>query len=305
MKTYQDKSSQLYQGLPFMKIRGEAVTFPCVAEIKFDGEFQYLISQGKKVYLVNKEEHGRIRTDMPVTNIDIPDNSVFLAELIYGKGNLNFYDFLRHKLSEDLNLAVFGCLRIEGQDIWKDYTYAQARQVLEQQKFYNGKVVLVPRFVAYNQTQLDDYYNRVIAQGFEGIVIKDPLSKYIDGETGRWVKRKFETENDLVICGFESGSKRAKTLSVLVGHRLDGKIVPITHVGGGFKAEQKDALLKVLQANVTHREGAEYMVNPTIVVKVKHYGAIRDENGIIHSLRHPQFQGFRPDKAIEEVDTLK
>jgi len=305
MKTYQDKSSQLYDGLPFMEIEGEHIPFPCIAEVKLDGEFQYVVKKQGQIYLVNKKEHGRIRTDMPVTNsIDIPDDSVLLAELVYGAGT-NFYDFLSHKLDPDLNLAVFGCLKYDGQEIWKTNDYLAARKLLESQTFYNKKVSLVPKAICRNQQELDSFYNLVVGKGYEGIVIKDPLSKYIDGQTGRWAKRKFMADNDFVILGYQSGTKRAKNLSILVGHQVDGRLKRLTYVGGGFKLHEKDALLGALKTITTGHSGDEYYVQPKIVVTVKHYGVIRNADGTVNSLRHPQFKCIRFDKTPFQVDTIK
>jgi ATP-dependent DNA ligase len=308
MRTFQDKNSPLYEGLPFQEIegdygRGDSVAFPHVLEPKADGEFQYLINVEGQTYLVNKREHGRIRKDMPVTNITIPENSVFTAELVSGAGT-NFYDFLRQKLSPDNNLIVFGCLRYQGEDIWKTHNYVDTRRLLEQQTFYNEKVALVPRFIANNQAELDKYYQGIVGQGYEGIVIKNPLSRYVDGATYDWVKRKYQADNDFAICGFQTNTKQVKTLSILVGHMLNGVITPLTHVGGGFKATEKDALLQKLIPYVKKKEGDDYLVEPSIVITVKHSGIIRDATGKANSLRHPQFKCFRPDKLVTQVDTI-
>jgi len=305
MRTWQDKNSDLYDSLVFMEIEGEHIPFPCVAEPKLDGEFQYIIKRKGQVYLANKKEHGRLRTDMPVTNsIDFPDDSVFLGELVYGAGT-NFYDFLSHKLDSDLNLALFGCLRYDGNDVWKHNDYLATRKLLESQTFYNKKVSLIPRAICRNQQELDAFYNRVVGQGFEGIVIKDPLSKYIDGSTGRWAKRKFMADNDFVIMGYQSGTRRAKNLSILVGHRVDGRIQRLTYVGGGFKLYEKDALLGALKTITTGHNGDEYYVQAKIVVTVKHYGVIRNADGGVNSLRHPQFKCVRFDKTVMQIDTIK
>jgi DNA ligase-1 len=242
---------------------------------------------------------------MPVTNsIDIPDDSVLLAELVYG-GGTNFYEFLSHKLDPDLNLAVFGCLRYDGQEIWKTNDYLATRKLLESQTFYDKKVSLIPKAICRNQQELDSFYNLVVGKGYEGIVIKDPLSKYIDGQTGRWAKRKFVADNDFVIIGYQSGTKRAKNLSILVGHQVDGRIKRLTYVGGGFKLHEKDALLGALKTITTGHSGDEYYVQPKIVVTVKHYGVIRNADGTVNSLRHPQFKCIRFDKTPFQVDTIK
>jgi len=293
-------------GLPFMEIEGEYIPFPCVAEVKLDGEFQYVIKKHGKLYLANKPEHGRIRTDMPALgSIDIPDDSVLLGELVWGAGS-NFYDFMRHKLEPDLNLAIFGCLRYDGEDIWQTHNYIDTRKLLEEQTFWNSNVAIAPRMVCRSQDELDRYFQKVVSQGFEGIVIKDPLAKYTNGVTGRWAKRKYTADSDLVIIGFQSGSKKAKTLSIWVGHMVDGKIEPLTHVGGGFGVNTvtKESMLKILEGMVTGKTGDDYHVEPRIVVTVKHYGAIRNADGSVSSLRHPQFKCIRLDKTAEQIDTI-
>jgi len=305
MKTYQDRCNPIYADVPFMEIRGLYIPFPNIVEPKYDGEFAYLVKKNGVTFLANKKEYGRIRTDLAVTNsIDIPEDSIFTAELIWGRGT-NFYDFLRHKLSDDFNLAVFGCLKYAGEDVWKQNDYIETRKLLESQTFYNKKVLLAPKVICHNKQELDGYFHLVTAQGYEGIVIKDPLSKFVDGETGRWAKWKHQADNDFAIIGFQSGSKRAKTLSVLVGYRLDGKIQRLTYVGGGFKIDEKEAILAVLKTIISGHSGDEYYVEPKIVITVQHYGIIRNEDGTINSLRHPQFKCVRFDKTVEQIDELK
>jgi len=305
MKTWMNKLDPLYEGLPFMEIEGEMISYPCVAEVKLDGEFQYIIKRNGIVYLANKREHGRIRTDMPVTNIDIPDNSVFLGELVWGAGK-DFYDFARHKLDPDCNLGIYGCIKYAGKQLWGKATYTETRQLLESLKFYTDKVVLVPAVEIHDTQELEDFFKQVVASGYEGLVIKQLDSKYINGKSYHWAKKKFQTEADLVICGYQTGTKRAKNLTVLVGHLVDGEIKPLTHVGGGFKYEEKMELLSALQGCPSiGKLKDDVLVEPKIVIKVIYNGVIYNPDGSINSLRHPRFDRFRFDKAVKEIDTIK
>jgi len=292
-----------------MEIEGEGFTYPCRVEIKLDGEFSYVIKKEGKLYLANKKEHGRIRVEMPVLNeieSKIPDDSVFLAELVWGGGK-DFYDFARHKLDPNCSLGFFSCLEYAGRQLWNNLTYTATRNFLEQLKFYTPNAVLIPSVIVADQQELDDLYQIVIDGGYEGIITKTPESKYINGITYEWTKRKFETEGDFVIIGFQSGTKRAKTLSILVGHRVNGEIVPLSYVGGGFgsKTVMKETMLTVLNGMVTGHKGDEVYVDQKIVVEVKYNGVIRNEDGSVNSLRHPQFKGIRLDKSIDGVDTVK
>jgi len=309
MRTWQDKNSPLYEGLPFMEIEGEGFTFPCRAEIKLDGEFSYVIKKEGKLYLANKKEHGRMRSEMPVLNEiedKIPDDSVFLAELVWGKGS-DFYEFARHKLDPSCSLGFYDCLRYQGKQLWGKLTYSMTRDFLEQLKFYTPNAVLIPSVIVADQQELDDLYQIVVDGGYEGIVAKTPNSKYINGTTYEWTKRKYETEGDFVVIGYQSGTKRAKTLSILVGHRVNGDIVPLSYVGGGFgsKTVMKETMLTVLSGMVTGHKGDETHVEPKLVVKVKYNGVIRNPDGSINSLRHPQFRDIRLDKTVEHIDTVK
>lgn len=309
MKTYQDKNSPLYEGLPFMEIEGQGFTFPCRAEIKLDGEFQYVIKRKGKLYLANKPEHGRIRTDMPVLNEiedKIPDDSVFLAELVWGRGD-DFYAFARHKLDPNCSLGFFGCVRFAGKQIWNDWTYVATRDLLEQQKFYTPNAVLIPSVIVANEQELDDLYEIIVNGGYEGLIAKTPESKYTNKVTYEWTKRKYETEGDFVIMGYQSGTKRAKMLSVLVGHLVDGVVVPLSYVGGGFGIDTvpKETMLTVLQGIVTGNKGDEIYVEQKLVVEIKYSGVIRKEDGSVNSLRHPQFKCVRMDKSVEHIDTVE
>jgi ATP-dependent DNA ligase len=301
MKTWQDKNSSLYANLPFMEIAGNHIIYPCIAEIKFNGEFQYLINDGTGTYLVNKREYGRIRTDMKVTNIKIPEHSVFCGELIYGDGKV-FQDFQRHKLTDDLKLVIFQVLKLNKQEIWKVANYTDQRKILEKQIFYNNDVFLVPNFKITNRNQFDDIFDRIVTkQGYEGLVTKDPLSPYINGETGRWYKEKFKGYANLAIMGF----KVIKDISLLLGHQVNGQLVPICHCGGGMKDDEKETFLRVLRPLAIDKVGQDYMVKPKIVIRIKHGGVIRDANGNVSSLTSPQFEEVLVDKTLKEVDNIK
>lgn len=308
MRTWLDKNNPLYivggAPLPFMKLRGDKYEFPCAAEVKFDGEFQYVVKNGGDVHLINKQIHGRCRTDMPVTKIDIPDDTVLLGELIWHVGR-DFQVFSRHKLDEQCNLIVFDVLRWGGQDFSHE-PYYKRRKHLTAQTFYTNKVMLNPMRLVYNKTDLDTFFDEVTGKDFEGLCIKHLTSKYYDGASREWAKKKFETDHDLAIIGFQSGTRRAKVLSVWLGYRKNGGLTPIAHCGNGLTDVNKNKLLALLQLDVIGKQKDDFLVTPKYVAKVKHNGTIYDENGDVSSIRMPRFIGDVPrlDKGLHEVDTL-
>jgi DNA ligase-1 len=155
-----------------------------------------------------------------------------------------------------------------------------------------------------NQAELDTLFKKVVALGYEGLVLKQPKSTYFDGDSHEWAKMKHVADLDLAIVGFQTGTKKAKKLSVMVAYQKDGQLVNLTHVGGGFELAEKDALLPLLQKDAIGKVGIDEMVTPKYVATIQHYGIIHNADGTISSLRHPQFKCLRPDKTIAQVDTL-
>jgi ATP-dependent DNA ligase len=267
-----------------------------------------MIKKQGKLYLANKPEHGRIRTEMPAllsVEADIPDDSVFLAELVWGAGK-DFYDFARHKLDPECGLGIFSCLKYAGVQLWGVATHEETRRLLEKQTFYNDKVALVPCVEVADKGELNDLFKRIVKLGFEGLVAKQKTSKYVNGKTYEQTKWKNQAEGDFVICGYQTGTKRAKTLSVLIGHLVNGEVKILTHVGGGFKQEEKETMLQVLQGcKQIGRMKDDILVEPKIVIKVIHNGVIRNPDGSVNSLRHPRFDRVRFDKTVKEIEALK
>ena len=105
--------------------------------------------------------------------------------------------------------------------------------------------------------------------------------------------------------GFEDmDANRIKTISLLLGHKVNNEIVPISHCGGGLTESNKAIYMNLLRPKVVGKSGRDYLVKPEYVVTVKHSGIIRDSQGNVSSLRAPQFKCPRPDKTVAEVDTI-
>ena len=98
-------------------------------------------------------------------------------------------------------------------------------------------IMLTPTVPVKNEKDLQKLYNRAIASGMEGIVVKYADSIYVPGARSRdWVKMKaFETLDGQVI-GFEEGSRSNRgTLGALVV-KCQGKTIKIS----GFTSKMKD-----------------------------------------------------------------
>lgn len=126
----------------------------------------------------------------------------------------------------------------------------------------------------------------VVAEGGEGLILKDLDSTYQSGKRGRgWWKVKFEETDDFVVMGFTAGKNaRAATFGAMVFGKFDaaGNLVEQGQCSGF-----NDAELAEIHANRSAFIGR--------VVEVKHNG-VMPTGGI----RHPQFLRFRTDKPAAD-----
>ncbi|GEM_PF-5697742 len=197
MKTYINKNYDL----PICKFRGKVydVKYPCYISLKLDGEFTYLVKQGDKVYTINKSEYGRYREDFNALNEfkqlkDIP-NGIYLAELYFGEGRTkkDFNNFLRNKTNDNLNLAIWGILELEGK---RGLTTEDIFKVLEEIKiktkdkdFKNFSVI--PFWKVKNKIQLQNLIQEwILDNGFEGLVIRNLIAIWRNGQSNNFIKVK-------------------------------------------------------------------------------------------------------------------
>jgi ATP-dependent DNA ligase len=100
-----------------------------------------------------------------------------------------------------LTYVVFDILAFAGLDI-RPLPLSERRAALEQALQYDGhKVTLSEQHPASH-----DFHDRLVAQGMEGTIVKDPSKPYASGKRGHgWTKFKANDEMDVVIMGFKPG----------------------------------------------------------------------------------------------------
>ncbi|MFB7891499.1 ATP-dependent DNA ligase [Microbacterium sp. NPDC056044] len=143
----------------------------------------------------------------------------------------------------------------------------------------------------------------------EGIVVKDPASRYLrGGRSESWLKVKNTRTQEVVIAGIRPGKGgRSSTFgSLLLGIPGDEGLQYAGRVGSGFSDSTLTALLKRLTplridenplVGVPALDARDALwVRPDLVGEVE-YGEFTP-GGI---LRHPRWRGLRPDKSPSEV----
>jgi len=153
-------------------------------------------------------------------------------------------------------------------------------------------VILVENHKIKLFDEIRNLYDSHIADGQEGVLVKNLNSFYEYKRSNNWVKFKEINTADLEIIELipgEVGSKYAKTIGAIVCKTSDGKLQ--TNVGSGFSDEDRDYFWK----NKSNFIGK--------IVEVEYNMIIENKKNSRKSLFLPRFKVLRADK--NEANKLK
>jgi DNA ligase-1 len=201
----------------------------------------------------------------------------------------------QHKPTADdppLTYVVFDALQIDGEDIRKLTLVERKARLIELLPGLGPNDVLMHSPV---QPASEEGLDELVAEGFEGVVVKDVYSIYVcGGRRHGWHKIKPEEEIEAVCTGTypaEPGSKYAP--------EVDGKPQPWAVGGICFRVEHPDGrVYEGRAAGMNDQLRSELHEHPErfvgLVVELRHWGV--QESG---ALRHPNYRRFRSpaDKA--------
>jgi DNA ligase-1 len=171
------------------------------------------------------------------------------------------------------------------------------------------RVVLAPMVKADSAAHLDELFEAAQARGNEGLMVKDPTSPYTPGRRGQsWLKIKRELATlDVVVTAVEAGhGKRASVLSDYTFAVRDGeRLVNVGKAFTGLTDVEIALMTRRFRDMVTFDHGYVLEVRPEVVIEVAFNAVMksdRHESGF--ALRFPRIVRLRPDKPVEEIDTL-
>lgn len=162
---------------------------------------------------------------------------------------------------------------------------------------------------------LDDEFEAARARGNEGLMIKDPRSKYKPGRRGReWLKLKRAIATlDVVVTAVEVGhGKRRHLLSdYTFAVRRSEEDPELLNVGKAYSGLTDAELLELTEWFRAHTiqefaHGRVRTVEPQIILEVtfdRVQESKRHKSG--YALRFPRILRLRDDKTVAEIDTLE
>lgn len=198
-----------------------------------------------------------------------------------------------------LTYVVFDVLQIDGEDIRQLPLIDRKARLVELLPNLASDDVLMHSPV---QPPSEEGLDQLVAEGFEGVVVKDIYSAYVcGGRRHGWHKIKPEDEIEAICTGTypaEPGSKYAP--------EIDGKPQPWAVGGICFRVEHPDGrVYDGRAAGMDDKLRRELHQHPErfvgLVVELRHWGV--QESG---ALRHPNYRRFRsPAEKVARSGTRK
>ena len=185
----------------------------------------------------------------------------------------------------------------------------QAGLFAETNSFEESRLVLAPMVKADSAAHIDELFEAAQARGNEGLMVKDSTSPYTPGRRGQsWLKIKRELATlDVVVTAVEPGAgKRASVLSDYTFAVRDGeRLVNVGKAFTGLTDVEIALMTRRFRQMVTLNHGFVLEVRPEVVIEVAFNAVMksdRHESGF--ALRFPRIVRLRPNKPVEEIDTL-
>jgi DNA ligase-1 len=224
------------------------------------------------------------------------------------------YDIEKIQKELPVEVNVFDIIFYEGKNLLKE-KFKERRKLLQKIiKQEKWKLKLAEQIITSDIKEAEEFYQRALDTGEEGIMLKNLDAPYKPGaRVGHMIKLKPELrEFDLVITGAEYGTgKRSGWLSsFILGCQDEGKILELGKVGTGIKEKEEEGLsfkelTKLLKPLIIEDKGREIKVKPEIVVTII-YQEIQKSPSYSsgYALRFPRMKMLRPDRTKNDIAFL-
>jgi DNA ligase-1 len=346
----------LAERLPTAEQIMERMGGTCAVEQKYDGFRCQIHKDGSKVKIFSRrlEDTTPMFPDLAAAVVnEIGEKSLILdgEALAYNNVTNEFLPFQetiqrkrKHNISEKveqlpLHLFAFDIMSLGGKDLISE-PYSKRRKALEATLAGSATMSPATMILASSPKELEDFFEKSVEEGLEGIVAKQLESEYVAGARKfSWIKMKRSYKGelsdtlDLVVVGYYLGRgmrsdfKFGGLLCATYNEKKDA-FETISRIGTGFTEKQMSELQGILGKEVVREKPprVESIVHPDFWVYPRHVVTVRadeitkspthtcgmEEGGgsgrVGLALRFPRLVGdeaIRKDKGPEDATTTK
>jgi len=266
------------------KLLNKHMQFPMMASIKFDGNYTVIIVQEHGVISYHTSG-GHEYTNNDKTVFDTAPEGVYMAERIAGEGvlgdrrNCALRGSKGHKIAHNHSYKVFDYMSLDEYKAGKSNTpYRERHKRLWASGL--GEECIAGCITIGSQVMLDAHLKDVTSVGYEGLMLRNPDSRWLDtkSRTTDLVKYKKRATADLIVKGVLGGEgKYAGMIGSLL--LLDSRGISVK-VGSGL-------------SDIDRGRDSSYFIGKVVEIEYEQ---------IIDTYIQPTFIQLRTDKIEKDID---
>jgi hypothetical protein len=262
--------------------------WPAMAQLKMDGmRFNAIVKDGKCEFRSRNGKEINLLGNLEKEFIALASgkNMVFDGELVVlsedgmsyldrqtGNGILNkaVKGTITPKDAKQVSATLWDIIPYENfQNGFSNHAYKNRFALLEAMHLDSGKIRIVSNQIVANLEEARTLFERYLAEGQEGIILKNPLGSWENKRSRGQIKFKGELECDLKIVGIQEGTgKYVGMVGAYICESEDGILK--VDVGSGFKDSQRtidqSVIGKVMavkyNARIKNKQGEESLFLP-------------------------------------------
>jgi DNA ligase-1 len=245
----------------------------------------------------------------PKTNTPLPFQK--LSRRIQRK-----YDIDKMVKEIPVEVNIFDITYLNGRSLY-DVPFKERRKLLEKSITSTKDFKITKQLKTRDLKKAEIFYNKALAQGQEGVMVKNLEAGYQPGrKVGYWLKVKPTMENlDLVVMGgtWGTGKRTGFIGSMILGCRDKDDFLECGMLGTGLKEKKTDEsdvtlkeITKLLKPHIISEKGSSIKIKPHVVVEVGYEEIQKSpkyKSG--YALRFPRLIRLRTmEKPANQADTL-
>ena len=284
-----------------------------IYERKLDGLRCLVFKQGSDVRLLSRNQKLQNQYYPELVQALKKQKRDFIAdgEVVTFEDDVSSFSLLQNRMKEKepseelvqeipVFLYLFDCMFLEDYDL-SSLSNRQRKALLKKGLEFSDPVKYLPHVNEDGEA----FHKEACKKGWEGIIAKNAEKPYAHSRTSNWLKFKCVNRQEFVIGGFTAPEgSRIGFGAILIGFYEGENLRYAGKVGTGFSDEELDDLhnkFDQLERKTCPFEGEvdednAHWISPKLIAEIG-FTEWTDDN----KLRHPRYQGLRPDKDPSEV----